>query len=106
VELIMSPSALAMQVGVKGITEKTGGDFIRSEDGGSAFQEAMRRIRSRYSLYYPLPQAKPGTTRKVHVELTPEAAKRYPKARVQARTGYVVPAGTSDEPEATADRHR
>jgi hypothetical protein len=52
----------------------------------------MHRIRIRYGLYYALPQAKPGTTRMVHVELTPEAARRYPKSRVRARTGYIVPA--------------
>jgi len=91
ISTIMSPQLLAIQVGVKGITEKTGGDFIHAEDAGGAFQEAMHRIRSRYSLYYRLPDAKPQSTRTVHVELTGEAAKKHPKARVRARTGYVVP---------------
>lgn len=93
INTITHPYLLSFQVGVKGIAEKTGGDFIRADDAGAAFQESMHRIRSRYSLYYPLPEAKPGTTRTIHVELTGDAAQRNPKARVRARTGYVVPAG-------------
>jgi VWFA-related protein len=94
--IIMGPQNLLLQAGMKGIAEKTGGDFMHSQDPGSAFQEAMHRIRSRYGLYYGLPRAKAGTTRTVHVELTPEAEKRHPKARVRARTGYVVPAQPAD----------
>lgn len=97
--ILTNPATLALQVGVKGITAKTGGDFIHSDDAGAAFQDAMHRIRSRYSLYYALPQAKPGATRSVHVELTPDALKRYPKSVVRARTGYVVPADTKVEPK-------
>jgi Ca-activated chloride channel family protein len=92
VGIIMGPQNLVMQAGMKGIAQKTGGDAVNSGDPGSAFRDAMHRIRSRYGLYYGLPKAKPGTTRSVHVELSPDAAKRYPKARVRARTGYIVPA--------------
>jgi VWFA-related protein len=88
---VTHPYLMTFQVGVKGITEKTGGDFIRSDDPGTAFQDSMRRIRTRYSLYYPLPEGKPGSKRTIHVELTEAAAARYPKARVRARTGYVMP---------------
>jgi Ca-activated chloride channel family protein len=91
INTITHPYLMSFQVGVKGITEKTGGDFIRVDDPGPAFQESMHRIRTRYSLYYPLPEGKPGSKRSIHVELTEEAAKRYPKARVRSRTGYVVP---------------
>jgi VWFA-related protein len=90
VAVIMNPARLALQVGVKGIAEKTGGDFIRGEDAGASFQEAMRRIRTRYSLYYPLPDVKPGARRTIRVELTPAAAKLHPKSRVRARTGYIA----------------
>jgi VWFA-related protein len=94
VGIIMAPQNLAMQAGMKGIAQKTGGDALNSGDPGTAFQDAMHRIRTRYGLYYALPQAKPGTTRTVHVELTPEAARRYPKSRIRARTGYIVPAAS------------
>ncbi len=90
--VILGPQNLLMQAGMKGIAEKTGGDFIHSGDPGAAFQDAMHRIRSRYALYYALPKAKAGTHRAVRVELTPDAARRFPKSRVRARTGYIVPA--------------
>jgi len=92
INTITHPYLLTFEVGVKGIAEKTGGDFIHSDNPGAAFQESMHRIRTRYSLYYPLPDARPGTTRTIRVELTRDALQRHPKARVRSRTGYVVPA--------------
>jgi VWFA-related protein len=92
INTIMHPYMFGLQVGVKGIAEKTGGDFIHSGEAGAAFEESMRRIRSRYSLYYAMPEVKPGSRRTIHVELSGDAAKRYPKAKVRARTGYIVPA--------------
>lgn len=77
--------------GMKGIAEKTGGDAISDKDAGAAFQESMRRIRSRYSLYYAQPEAKPGEIRSIRVGLSEDVARQHPKARVRARTGYVVP---------------
>ncbi len=91
VGIIMSPQLLALSVGVRGITEKTGGDFVHSGEPGDAFQDAMHRIRTRYTLYYNLPQAKPGQRRSVRVELSRDAAHRYLKSHVRARTGYIVP---------------
>ncbi len=96
VGIIMGPQNLLMQAGMKGIAHKTGGDAISADDPADSFPEAMRRIRTRYSLYYPLPDAKSGSTRSIRVELTRDAGHRYPKARVRARTGYVVrPAGSA-----------
>jgi VWFA-related protein len=92
VGLILGPQNLLMQAGMKGIAQKTGGDAIRADSPETAFQDAMHRIRSRYGLYYALPQAKPGTSRTVRAELSAEAAKRFPKSHVRTRTGYVVPA--------------
>jgi hypothetical protein len=80
-----------MEAGMKGIAEKTGGDSLTANEPSTAFEEAMRRIRTRYSLYYAVPAAKPGTTRTIRVELTPATAQRSAKARVRARSGYVVP---------------
>ncbi len=91
VATIMGPQRLLMQAGMKGIAEKTGGDAIKSDDPGRAFQDMMRRIRSRYSLYYPLPEDKPGKPHTIRVELTGEAAKANPKAIVKSRRGYLTP---------------
>jgi VWFA-related protein len=88
---VTHPYLVSLEVGIKGVAEKTGGDFIQAGDAGAAFQESMRRIRQRYSLYYAQPEGKPGSIRSVHVELQGEAAKQHPKAKVRARTGYQVP---------------
>jgi VWFA-related protein len=92
INTITHPYLIGLQAGVKGIAQKTGGDFIHAGEAGQAFQESMRRIRQRYSLYYPMPDGKPGARRAIRVELTGDAAKRYPKAHVRTRTGYVMPA--------------
>jgi VWFA-related protein len=91
VGVITGPQNLLMEAGMKGIAAKTGGDAIDASDAGTAFPESMRRIRSRYSLYYAQPEGQPGSIRSIRVELAGEAAKLHPKARVRARTGYVVP---------------
>ena len=38
-----------------------------------------------------VPEAKAGMRRALRVELSSDAARRYPKAKVRARTGYVIP---------------
>ncbi|HUA17119.1 MAG TPA: VWA domain-containing protein [Bryobacteraceae bacterium] len=95
IQTAMSPETMWMHAGMKGIAEKTGGDSINSDDPGAGFQEMLHRIRSRFSLYYAMPPGKPGATRSVRVELTADARKRFPKARVRARHGYRVPAPAS-----------
>jgi hypothetical protein len=52
---VTHPYIDGIQVGVRGIAEKTGGDFIHSEDRALHFQASMRHIRARYTLYYPMP---------------------------------------------------
>ena len=91
VATIMGPQRLLLQAGMKGIAQKTGGDALKSDDPGRAFQEMMHRIRTRYSLYYPLPRDKPRKPHTIRVELAGEAAKANPKAIVRARRGYLMP---------------
>jgi Ca-activated chloride channel family protein len=99
---ILGPQTIFLEAGMKGIAQKTGGDFIRSAEPGPAFRDAMHRIRSRYGLYYELPKSKAGTRRRVRVELSAEAAKRFPKSRVHSRTGYMVPVTETPEIQAPA----
>jgi VWFA-related protein len=91
INTVINPSLIAITVGVRGIAEKTGGDFIASGDPAGGFEESMRRIRNRYSIYYAMPAAEPKKRRKIRVELTPEASEKHPKAKVRARTGYYAP---------------
>ncbi len=92
---LLHSSLPSLYGGIDDIVEKTGGDLIPSEDLATQLPEMMHRLRSRYSLYYRLPEGVPNVTRTIRVELTPEAQKRYQGARVAARTGYRL--GTRQE---------
>jgi hypothetical protein len=48
----------------------------------------MHRIRNRYMLYYKLPDAQVGSLRNIEVKLSPQAAQRFPGARILARSAY------------------
>lgn len=91
---IADPLAAAMSEGMEGVAEKTGGDTLKASDAAGSFREMMRRIRQRYSLYYTMPEDKPGEQRQVRIELSSEALARNPGSRVRARKGYLMPAKT------------
>jgi VWFA-related protein len=76
---------------IDGIVRNTGGDVLKGDDAGDGFRRLIQRLRSRYTLHYAMPDGKPGKAREIKVELTRDAAHRFPGARVYARTGYVVP---------------
>ncbi len=89
--IIEKPGAnKVVQPGTNPLADRTGGATIIAGDPGPAFQDSLRRLRRRYTLYYPLPDAAPGTERTIDVRLTPDARARFPGAAIRARTGYVV----------------
>jgi hypothetical protein len=71
------------------MTAATGGEAIKVDKPGAAFEEMMDRVRRRYSIYYALPEGREGEQRTVEVDLTPTARKRLGKVRVSARKGYI-----------------
>ena len=74
------------------IVDKTGGATIVAGDPGGAFRQSVHYLRSGYTMYYALPDStRAGSPRAVQVELTPEAAKRFPNVRIRARSGYIAP---------------
>jgi hypothetical protein len=73
------------------IVDNTGGTTIVAGDPGEAFRQSVHYLRSGYTMYYALAEANAGARRTVTVELSTEAAKRFPDVRVRARTGYFVP---------------
>lgn len=93
-ELVLenAPQTKLLKTGENPLVEQTGGASIAAGNPGDAFRDSVHYIRSGYTMYYPLPEAAPGSERKLQVELTPEAAARFPNARLRARSGYVVPA--------------
>jgi VWFA-related protein len=91
--MVMNPVVgLLTREGMEGVADRTGGDTLKADDPGEAFRELMQRIRRRYSLYYAMPEGKPGEQRAVKVELAAEALSRSANARVRARKGYLMPA--------------
>ena len=74
--------------GIKNIVEKTGGDWIRSSDLQTDLPLILQRIRSRYSLYYKLPEGASDQAQINRVELSSEAQKHYPGAQVATAGGY------------------
>jgi len=77
--------------GARYAADKTGGDTLHTGDAVEGLRETIQRLRLRYSLYYALPRSTPGEERKIRVQLSSDAVKRYPGATVRARTGYVAP---------------
>lgn len=73
------------------IVDKTGGTTIVAGNPGEAFRESVHYLRSGYTMYYAPPEAKSGEPRRLDVQLTPEALKRFPNARLRARSGYYAP---------------
>jgi VWFA-related protein len=79
-----------------GVAAKTGGEAVDADDPGHTFREMLRRIRRRYSIYYAMPAGKPGSSRRVAVDLSPRGRNRYQDAQVLARKGYVIPKSSSE----------
>ncbi len=73
------------------LVEQTGGSLIASSEPGHAMEAMMERLRSRYTLYYRMPEARRGERRRIEVRLTTEVSKRYPGAVIRARGGYNAP---------------
>lgn len=66
----------------------TGGEVLRADKAGSRFQEMLERIRDRYTLGIRATPAPANTFRRLQVDLSEEARKRYPKAELRGRSGY------------------
>lgn len=79
------------------ITEQTGGRTLDgNRDLGKAFSQLADELRSQYSLGYHSDQtAKDGKFRKIEITLTDAAKKRYPDAKIRARSGYFAPSSKS-----------
>jgi hypothetical protein len=77
--------------GMGGLAEDSGGDAVKFDDAGDGLRQMIHRLRLRYTLAYAMPTATPGQRREIKVQLAGDAARRYQKAQVRARTGYVVP---------------
>lgn len=92
-ELIMDrpgPATRMVDRGTDELIDKTGGAAIVAGNPGEAFRESVHYLRSGYAMYYALPDAAESSPRALEVELTPEAAARFPNVRIRARSGYLT----------------
>jgi VWFA-related protein len=80
----------AGRVSILRYAEATGGDAVTGERPELALEKLLQAALTRYSLQYASPGGEPGTFRRITVELTPEALRSHPGARIQARSGYQV----------------
>ncbi|MGH9722743.1 MAG: VWA domain-containing protein [Bryobacteraceae bacterium] len=72
------------------IAGQTGGEAVEGGKPGQWFAQMIERIRSRYAIQYAAPGGEPGSFRRIRVELSPAARRRYPDAVVSARAGYFL----------------
>ncbi len=73
------------------LARATGGEVLRAADAGEAFSRMLESIRTRYSLHCAAAAGPAGTYRRLRVELTEEARRRYPRAEIRTREGYFLP---------------
>jgi VWFA-related protein len=96
--------------GTPEIAEASGGDAM-GVGTAYAFRDTLARIRQRYALHFNLPPtAAPSELRRVTVELTETARRRYPDAQIRYRRTYRTPStlqqpspGAKDEEEVIAE---
>ncbi len=92
-ELILDrpgPEPRMIDRGTDELVGKTGGAAIIAGNPGEAFRESVHYLRSGYAIYYELPNGAGTSPHSLQVELTPEAAARFPNARIRARSGYLT----------------
>ncbi len=78
------------------LADETGGEAIPTTKPKASLGWMLNRIRDRYALVYHVPpSAAPGSFRRIRIELSPEAKKRFPRAVVSARAGYYVNGSTA-----------
>jgi Ca-activated chloride channel family protein len=73
------------------LARESGGSLLHAGKPRESLAEMFASLRLRYTLAYPLPKAEPGSYRRIRVDLAPATRRRYSKAEVRARAGYVVP---------------
>lgn len=73
------------------LADQTGGETVVTNKPRESLGEMVARLRERYLLTYPVPKgAVPDRFRRIRVDLSADARKRYPRAVIHARGGYYV----------------
>ena len=75
---------------VRAFAKATGGESVAFRAPSVELEELFRRLRQRYYLLDAAPQSKPRELHQIRVELSADAKRRFPNAKVNARSGYVA----------------
>ena len=74
--------------GILHFADRTGGGVVEGAHPGAQLDEMIRRIKARYVLHFRPVETSSSAPRRIRVELTPAARRRYPDAVVRARSSY------------------
>jgi len=74
--------------GILGFARNSGGEVMEGNHPGGQLAEMIRRIKFRYSIHFRPVETKSPQPRKIHIELSAEARRRYPNAVIRARRIY------------------
>ena len=74
--------------GILGFARNTGGEVIEGNQPAARLAEMIRRIKARYSIHFRPVETESVQARRIHVDLSGDARRRYPHAVVRARRVY------------------
>ena len=74
--------------GILGFARNSGGEVIEGNQPSVRLAEMIRRIKFRYSIHFHPVETDSAQPRRIRVELSPEARRRYPNAAIRARRIY------------------
>jgi len=76
------------------LADTTGGEAVAASKPQDRLTEMLTHLRNSYSLVYRMPpDVAPGSYRRIRVELSDEARRKFPRATITARDGYYVSRG-------------
>ncbi len=73
------------------LAAETGGEVMQTDKAGARFEQLLEHVRTRYSLLLAPAPGPPGLYRRTEVSLAESTRRKFPKALVRARAGYVTP---------------
>lgn len=73
------------------LAAETGGEVMKTDKAGAKFEELLDHVRTRYTLAITPAKSPPGLYRRTEVTLAESTRRKFPKAIVRARAGYLTP---------------
>ena len=74
--------------GILRFARNSGGEIVEGNHPAGRIAEMIRRIKFRYGIHFRPVETKSPQPRKIHIDLSPEARRRYPDAVIRARRIY------------------